>query len=292
MTDTKTGSCGKFIVGGEYAVLEGAPCIAYPLSNLRLKLVDAEKANVELSEEQKTNFIAVAERIGLWISEDQLPQIYSEIPLGAGFGSSAALCVELAKRLSPQVDKFHRFEIARKAEDFFHGRSSGVDPACIAYEAPIVFQNQPISIENLELHQNFEGYYWLLRDSQSRHKTSEGIKSCMAHQRWGEAVVGIREAVNQMIQALKDGDTEALIEALRSNAQSLKLLPCHTPEIQSTCDELEAMGAKATKLSGGGFGGYVLGLMDRATLEKNRGLLKRSDLVISLLGHDETREWI
>lgn len=85
--------------------------------------------------------------------------IESEIPLGAGLGSSAALCVACAELLQllrndggherafgGRGDESELQTVWRKAhhmERHFHGRSSGVDTGIIANTTPVIFWHTP-----------------------------------------------------------------------------------------------------------------------------------------------------
>ncbi|MFW5796591.1 MAG: mevalonate kinase, partial [Alkalispirochaeta sp.] len=55
-------------------------------------------------------------------------EIISELPIGGGFGSSAALCTALARRILPPESATDRvWSVAHRLEHFFHGTPSGID---------------------------------------------------------------------------------------------------------------------------------------------------------------------
>lgn len=282
------GSCAKFIVCGEYAALNGSSCVAYPLTKLRME-IGSPKGNILPNDEQKSKFLELSNLMGLGFTIDTLPKINSNIPLGAGLGSSAALCVELAKLKTKSVDPSKIFELARKGENLFHGKSSGVDPACISFEKAIVFQNSPHSVRMLRVHENFHSSYWILRKTDATHSTKDGIAECLSHPDWPSIEADIRVASKDIVKCLEQGLNESLVESLNKNSQSLQKLSCHTTRIEEACKELRSLGCLATKLTGSGFGGYVLGLIQKDKLRTAE--LKKNDLIISLAGVDETEEW-
>jgi len=52
----------------------------------------------------------------------------SSVPMGSGFGSSAAACVALARLIAPEGAGEHQlWEAANRGEGVFHGRPSGID---------------------------------------------------------------------------------------------------------------------------------------------------------------------
>ncbi len=144
---------GKWVLTGEHAVLRGGTAVALPHSEyhltlqfkslsegkvLQIKPADAEKMIVEILESVREE----------WESEDRkflMPSgvltVESSIPIGAGLGSSAALCVALTRwmqaPLSIQETSF--FEFATQLEHRFHGRSSGMDIAVILAHEPISY---------------------------------------------------------------------------------------------------------------------------------------------------------
>ncbi len=290
LENSRQGSSAKFIVCGEYAVLENSSCIAYPLKELRMH-VGAKAGNLVATSEQTIKFLELSKKMGLDYSTDALPQINSTIPLGAGFGSSAALCVELAKQKDPEADPFKLFRMAKEGENIFHGNSSGVDPACIAFEKPIIYKRNPSEIRILRVHENFNDSFWILRHSGENHATSEGVKACTEHPDWNSICATIEESCKRTIKALEHGDLELLLKSLKTNSSALEKLGCNSAKVQEKSNELIELGSKVTKITGSGFGGYVLGWIDRAELQKNRAFLKKNDLIITFSGNDETREW-
>jgi mevalonate kinase len=71
--------------------------------------------------------------------------IRSDVPFGAGLGSSAALGVALVRAAAREAGVALPLDgiaaLATGIEDLFHGRSSGLDPAVVAHEAPVLWRS-------------------------------------------------------------------------------------------------------------------------------------------------------
>ncbi|HVK61627.1 MAG TPA: hypothetical protein VM432_08760, partial [Bdellovibrionales bacterium] len=143
MKTMETRAHGKWILAGEHAVLRGSPALAFPIFARSLAL-RFEETDVPLSvefngnhgDELKLLFWGVMERAfemtGLRRQDYRgVFHIENTIPVGAGMGASAALCVALGRwfesRGKVKVDDLPEF--CRQLENLFHGESSGVDIA-------------------------------------------------------------------------------------------------------------------------------------------------------------------
>ena len=139
----ETSVSGKWVLTGEHAVLQGAGAVAMPHPAIALKLlyepggsaftVDPESLNPVISD------LMTAARLEVPASGRLC--IESTIPLGAGLGSSAALCIALTQWMSGAVrlPRSEWADFATRLEDRFHGCSSGMDIAAIATGEPIEF---------------------------------------------------------------------------------------------------------------------------------------------------------
>jgi mevalonate kinase len=156
---------GKLILSGEHAIVHGRPALAMavdrfatveaspldeavlrigeavmPLANLpqHLAAVQARHQRFlqgqtpirEVAPGEGDLLFAAAALAGL--RQGMFLRIASDIPLGAGLGSSAAVLIALFKALRPDWDDTLLFRHALACENFQHGRSSGLDVfACL-----------------------------------------------------------------------------------------------------------------------------------------------------------------
>lgn len=144
---------GKWILAGEHAVLRGGKALVFPVSSRCLEFIFDPDASSEFrldigdsNPDHEYGFWAVLERALQILSLDKSQlsgtlRVQSDIPVGAGMGASATICVSLARWLTalghlPELDQF---DFAKKLEDLFHGQSSGVDVAVALYNKPLEF---------------------------------------------------------------------------------------------------------------------------------------------------------
>ena len=141
-------ACGKCVLFGEHSILYGSSALALPLKNLRLQISFKAAENEKLILEGKENFPNSEEIFWELLKKDfsDVPYkgeyiIRSQIPLGAGLGSSAALSVALHRLHRPHLSQAELIERSWQSENHFHGKSSGMDPCTIATEKSLCFKN-------------------------------------------------------------------------------------------------------------------------------------------------------
>lgn len=68
--------------------------------------------------------------------------LHSTIPVGAGMGASAALCVAMSRWFCAQnmIELSQCNDFAKELEHLFHGKSSGLDVAGVATEVGLYFK--------------------------------------------------------------------------------------------------------------------------------------------------------
>src|SRR5687768_1294377 len=98
---------GKWVLSGEHAVLRGATAVALPHPEFSLSLKFDDRATDGFRIDQTFLSPELSVLLEGWIHEifdqhsEKIPSglltIQSTIPMGAGLGSSAALCVGLAR---------------------------------------------------------------------------------------------------------------------------------------------------------------------------------------------------
>jgi mevalonate kinase len=275
---------GKWVLAGEHSVLKGAAAVALPHPELGLSLVfDPHSSSDALSvSPPEANAIlnellgSMGENVksqGLSLKQPQgKVQIESTIPVGAGLGSSAALCVALTQWVSSflGLDDHKAIELATRLEDRFHGKSSGMDVAVISARQPIAYTMahgiRPISVKHLP---KFTFHDTGLRSStrtcierveKFRHDLPQ--VAALVDSRMESASQSAVEGLAAFDAGKRTQGLHLIADAMRNAREcfySWELVP---GEAQRLEESLLKQGALAVKITGAGGGGMVVALWD------------------------------
>ncbi len=273
-------ACAKAILAGEHFVVYGAPALAVPLDGifLRVEVSARPGAGVELEGEAAAHPVTRAmceQALGALGRECALRvRIRSDIPVGAGLGSSAALAVALvraAARLRGEAMGIDAVDAAAlDLERLAHGRPSGVDNAVVAREVPVWFERgsapRPLVPRGV--------WHFVLADTGARAATAEVVEDV---RRWhgshtaafGAAFEAAVRAVRMGADALRHGDVRGLGAAMNQARRALFAIGVSTEAIEALCDAALEAGAVGAKLTGAGRGGCVLALAETAEAARN-----------------------
>jgi mevalonate kinase len=146
---------GKVILFGEHAVVYGKPAIAAAINKriyVKSRLIDSG-SGIQISSEGKTESTIeyVKHAIELVIGTKRMKKqgidvtIGSELPVGGGLGSSAALSVATIKSVSTlfgmDLEEEEIAKLGREAESKVQGASSGIDPFVSTYGGAIYYRD-------------------------------------------------------------------------------------------------------------------------------------------------------
>ena len=139
---------GKVILSGEHAVVYGKMALAASISLGVLVSV------VESDGSEKTEIVQKAIEVAGGNENNQV-KIESELPVGSGLGSSAAVAAATIKAVKDYLGQptttEELFELTMECEKLAHGNPSGVDPAVVIYGGLVAYtKGQPIKRIKLE----------------------------------------------------------------------------------------------------------------------------------------------
>lgn len=286
----------KWVLIGEHVVLRGATAITLPHPEFALE-VDWDQGTTpfqadpfHIQDTVLSLYAQLAQRAPVRPLQG-LMRFQNSIPIRAGVGSSAALCVALvrlcvdwaslekARELDPSwLDEDGDLlsseelvqQLARILEDTFHGKSSGMDVAAVSFGAPMSFDLEggasPLGLRRLP--------EFRFTDTGLRASTRECV---LQVQEWFRAdEVRARQADLELGQAsllarkaLKEYDSGSTPAGLQHLAEAMQVAHTHferwgllTDSIREQVRSLRKQGALAVKLTGAGKGGFLVSLWE------------------------------
>jgi len=270
----------KIILIGEHAVVYGKPAIALPFPKLSAKVeVLEEKGDVYIENERFSGLMAhmptEMEGLKACIKEtfrtfqrepkDIKIVIQSDIPMGKGLGSSAAIAVALVKAMYSYFKKSANYDemmrLVEVAETFAHGTPSGIDMAATSWDDPIWFMKGK-KPEPIEIGKEF---YLVVADTGRVGKTRqavEGIREILKTN--GDKAKAALETLGSYSfkarECLRNGDIKLLGSLLDLAQKELDNLGVSDDGINHLVRIAKLAGAFGAKLTGGGRGGCIIAI--------------------------------
>lgn len=280
--ESQASACGKAIIVGEHAVVYGSRAVAMPLETMHLHFALSPQPTFEGKAVQIQLKLAahdLSPRIqGVVLDAMQLLGIppfslqgrsSSSLPIGAGLGSSATLCVAVLKALAASsgitLSKAQLARFANELEKRFHGNPSGLDTAVVAYEQCVLFKRGQ-AIQEIEVQAPQRGRWeFALIDSHVRASTLAMIRIAEPFFKGasGERHLASFDQLScNVSEALTKGDTVAVGTAM-NNCDELLVAAGVVPDaLQEMISFSRSLGVLGAKTTGAGGGGMILALLD------------------------------
>jgi mevalonate kinase len=283
-----------FVVYGESAIVMAMDKRAYAKVELRQdKRLHLHSVNLNLAGYFENGFFKVEQGDAkeaklkfkpLKLAVEKVQEIYGEnvgldvevnstVPVAAGLGSSAAVAAAVTAAvgalLKMTMSKEAVFRISYEAEKIVHGTPSEVDPAVSTFGGTLLFQMdtgfRPLDVKaDVPLVVGYTGVKRSTRVQVAkvrdiRNKYSRVIDHMMK---------GAREIVLRAIDALKDGDLEALGDLMNINHALLCGLGISDESLEWLINAARKAGALGAKLTGAGGGGCMIALAENERLKQ------------------------
>ena len=190
---------------------------------------------------------------------------HSDIPPGAGMGSSAAFAVAATRAIAQvygiELSLERVNEIAYEIEKFAHGKPSGGDNSACCFGGLIWFERgEPPVIRRLkeEVPYKLEGFALVYtgKPEKTTGELVQNVRNLDAEFR-NIRIKTLGNATRDMLEALKARDMEKVKGLMNLAQKNLKELGVSTDKIDSIAEKVRKIGG-AAKLCGAGGGGIML----------------------------------
>jgi len=262
----------KAIITGEHFVVHGAWALAAAIPR-----------RVRVTVEPSSKFEVMSDLLGGAGASELLPvsrvveemarefskrptvrvTISSDVPGGAGLGSSAATMVAVASAFSRLnslgLSISELVESAMVGERTIHGNPSGIDPAICAHGGVILFRTEAAPKKVL-----FSGTRSLILSYSGQKRSTKGQIGHVSEMKekypgmFESLASGMSELSLRASEMLRDGDTKGLGTLLTINHAALMSLGVSNDALDEMVDLLLSLGSYGAKLTGAGGGGSVL----------------------------------
>jgi len=258
---------------GEHSVVYGKPALLAAVDKRILITIAPSKIksirgvdgySVKIDELLQILETEIKKRFKFEKNEQYSISIKSDIPIGSGLGSSAAISAGLTAALLTffqiKWDKKIIFDLAYAGEKYFHGNPSGGDLATVIEGGFLWFRKEfeflkTFSTPSFKPHENIKQFI-LINSGKSEESTKEMVeKVAKLKIAFPDKVQSLfnsqEELTKQMTVALKDGDEDSLMESIRLGEKNLEELGVVGIKARSIIKQIEKIGGVA-KISGGG----------------------------------------
>ena len=282
-------ACGKLILCGEHAVVYGQPALALPLTDLRarVKILAQTGFRLEAPDLQLHCSLQRAQmhrhplETSIWQALDFFQvelnqvtiQVQSDLPMGCGLGSGAAVTAALFRALSIHLNHpitlQDELNFIHGIEKLYHGNPSGIDGEVIAREQALLFSKGQKS----KMLTFPAGFNLVLCNSGPAKPTHEVVAMVRRnYQQEPDKYAALFTEIGRITQsvqiALENTNISQLGSLLNKNHQLLQAMKVSSPRLDQLVQIALEAGALGAKLSGAGQGGICFALCDNDT-QKN-----------------------
>ena len=284
----KASACGKAILVGEHAVVYGAKAVALPLKDMRLELEgvpneESDEINLYIDElKVPAMALMVVYRAFDLLNVKPFPFTgygKSTLPIGAGLGSSATLCVAILRCLSQVLEK--KIEpsmlanLSNKLESLFHGTPSGLDVSVVSHEKPVLFSKEK-GAQAIEIGAKKWSFAIINSGKKSSTQKMIEIASSFFNSDNKELIIArFNELADMAIEALKEKDHSKMAEVMNESQSLLDDAGIVTNELRSIISKANSCGCLATKVTGAGGGGALISLLEPGKEDIQKEALKK-----------------
>jgi len=207
-------------------------------------------------------------------------KIESDIPLGAGLGSSSACCVAGAAAISKlfsEKTKEEILELAIEAERTIFENTSGADCTVCTYGGIIEYEKEKGFIK-IKSKPNF---YLIIANSNIKHSTESIVSKVKQFknedtERFSKLCNDESKLIEDVLQLLKENNIQKLGQKVVQNQKYLETLGISNEKLKDMI-KIGQESSFGTKITGAGDGGCVFSLTDESNLENTINEFKKKN---------------
>ncbi|MGB9707137.1 MAG: mevalonate kinase [Microgenomates group bacterium] len=260
----------KVIFSGEHAVVYGKPALVCAL-NKRLKFILFSSLDKKSAATEEILFIA--EKVKKYLKDKKIDffdkpfnfKIESEIPIGRGLGSSAALSVASASCFlkffaSKKFDKKIINDLAFEIEKYFHTHPSGVDNTTSCFGGLIYYRKEFDFLKNIsplpfKIPKKIQDNLFLIDSGKPKETTKEMVEmvktKLINKPNYVEQILNdVEKITKKMTMALINGDVKNFTQCIIDNEIYLEMLGVVSLKTKNLLKKLEQFGIG--KITGAG----------------------------------------
>ena len=262
----------KVILSGEHAVVYGKPAIVSSI-DLRLKFIVTNLDRPSQDGNNSKDIVFISQKVKELLKAQKIKfidkpfdyKIESDIPVGRGLGSSAALCVAATSAFlefytGKKFEKEIINNIAYQAEKYFHKNASGVDVTASCFGGLIFYRKEfeflkNISALNFKIPKKIENNLLLIDSGKPIESTGHMVemvgKSYNQKPQFVEEVLNdIEKTTKRMVVSVIKEDTDFFVKTIIDNQILLEMLGVVSVKAKKLLKSLELFGVG--KVTGGG----------------------------------------
>ena len=207
-------------------------------------------------------------------------KIESDIPLGAGLGSSSACCVAGAAAISKlfsEKTKEEILELAIEAERTIFENTSGADCTVCTYGGIIEYEKEKGFIK-IKSEPNF---HLIIANSNIKHSTESIVSKVKQFknedtERFSKLCNDESKLIEDVLQLLKENNIQKLGQKVVQNQKYLETIGISNEKLKDMI-KIGQESSFGTKITGAGDGGCVFSLTDESNLENTINGFKKKN---------------
>ncbi len=265
----------KIHLMGEHSVVHGKPALLAAIDKYITATLEPTKTGNEFNFDignglskkfQNTLEDAIKKETDLKNIPPYKISVSSDVPIGTGLGSSAALSAVITAVLLTHIkiyfDNTLLFKIAYEGEKFFHGNPSGGDLAVVIEGGLLYFRKEfeflkSFSKLSFPISKSLNNFL-IIDSGKPEESTKEMVAKVGVFKKESpEAAYKIfnnqEDITKDMVIALKEGNENTLINCIKDGEDKLEKLKVVSNNTQKLIDSIEAIGGCAKISGGGGF---------------------------------------